>query len=154
MSRQEVKVTLMYLREEEKMRISFEGTSLRELVIDLSKVTGGEARALTAASALECMSSWILHFLRRHEEDLGLFQAVATTNIMSDAEGDRVSKITVKIHLKVLGDENKRERYEKIIRKIVEKGCLMSRSLKKGIVVEYVPIVESVEEGKKHNKKA
>ena len=146
MESKQVKVLLTYLKDENKIKIDFEGTSLQGLTIDLSNITGGEARALIAASATECMSSWILHFLKRHEEDLSEFQAVATVDTVSDEAGNRVGKITVEMRIGIAGDESKRQQYEKIVKRILDKGCLISRSLESGVDVEYIPIIKSSDE--------
>jgi len=142
MSESGVIVSLTYLKNEDRLHIEFGGTSLGELTLDFSKITGGEARALLAAAAAECMGSWLLYFLKRHIEKLGSFKMSASAHTSLTDKGNIVDKVIVELEIEVAGDESDREKYEKTIKRILQKGCLISRSLENGIIVEYIPIIK------------
>ena len=144
MSGKDVTISLTYSKDEGKLHIDLGDTSLKSITIDFSKITGGEARALLAASVAECMGSWLLHFLRRHEENLAEFRIIARTSTSIVEEENVVDKITLEVHVKIAGSESDYGKYEKIIRRIIAKGCLISRSLENGIKVEYVPRIEKL----------
>jgi len=144
MSGRDVLISLEYCKDEGTLHIDLGDTSLKDITIDFSKTTGGEARALLAASVAECMGSWLLHFLKRHEENLAEFKIIARTITSIVGEENVVDKITLEVHVKIAGSESDYEKYEKIIRRIITKGCLISRSLENGIKVEYVPRIEKL----------
>ncbi|MBS7633314.1 OsmC family protein, partial [Candidatus Bathyarchaeota archaeon] len=98
---------------------------------------GSEARQLLAASLVECMCSTLISLLNWARVDLKMFQAEAKVISGKDEEGRLcIDSINVNVNIGIPEDE---ETLRKLKRAeiLFERGCLMSRSLKRGIKVNY-----------------
>jgi len=123
------------------LKIKFNNVTMEDLTIKKSGVPkekmGGEARQLLAASLAECLCSTFIYLLDWARVDLKGFQADAEVITEKDEEGRLcVDNINVNINIRIQKDE---ETVRKVKRAetLLERGCLMSRSLKRGIKVNY-----------------
>jgi organic hydroperoxide reductase OsmC/OhrA len=132
--------------------IHFGSEVLPDIVLAKSKFPqeklGGEARALLAASVAECMVSWLTYLLGRARVKVGFLKASAEAVTGLNEDGQNVVKeVYVKIDLKVDGDGGSYQRFERIRNLLLRQGCLISRSLEKGIRVTFS--IECVRGGEK-----
>jgi len=135
-----VRVELEWLGDED-LRVKFGSRAFDDLTIMKSRVPpeerGGEARELLAASAVECMATMLLYLLKKVRVDLQGLRAAAEVTAGKDEEGNLcVEAVDVAIRVGIPGDDEARSRFERV-RTILQKGCLISRSLERGVHVRY-----------------
>ena len=98
---------------------------------------GAEARKLLAASLAECMCSTLLFMLKWAGVKVENFKAVAEAITAKDEKGRNcVDNINLTIYLHIPKDENMIKKFKRA-ENLFKRGCLMSRSLERGIKVNY-----------------
>ena len=125
--------------ENEDLVISFNDDNMDDIVIrkptSPSPKGGTEARKLLAASLAKCMSSTLFSLLKSNNVEFSNFTVNAET---VTGEGDNgtlhVHSINLTISLNLPHDEVTRRKF-KGIKKIFDRGCLLSRSLKNGVSI-------------------
>jgi len=127
--------------EEGFLKVKFNSENMNDITIKLSQVSsesiGAEARKLLAASLAKCMCSTLLFLLKWARVKFEKFRAVANVSVTKDEKGKLcVGEIKLKIHIKIPKDNETLERFKKV-EKIFKRGCLMSRSIERGIKVSY-----------------
>jgi len=127
--------------ENRDLRIKFDNITMEDLIIKKSGISkekmGGEARQLLAASLVECMCSTLISLLDWARVDLKMFQADAEVISGKDEEGRLcVDSINMKLIIRIPEDEETLRKFKRA-ETLFERGCLMSRSLKKGIKVNF-----------------
>ncbi len=123
------------------LKIRFKSETMPDLTIKRAGVPrekiGAEARNLLAASIAECMGSTLLFLLDWAKIDLRGFEAVATVSTGRDQNGRVcVDTVDLKFDVQMPEDEETRKRFERV-KRLFKRGCLMSRSLPRGIKVNY-----------------
>jgi len=136
----EVKVELELL-ENGDLKIRFNNAAMEDLIVRRSGVQreelGGEARQLLAASLLECLCSTFIHLLDWVRVNPKMFRAEAEVISGKDESGRVcIDSINVKINVAVPEDEETLRRLKRA-EILLERGCLISRSLIRGIKVNY-----------------
>jgi len=136
----EAKVELELLREGD-LKIKFNGKTMEDLIIKRvgvpSEEMGAEARKLLAASLAECMCSTLLFLLKWANVEFKDFRAVAEAVTAKDEKGRLcVDSINLKIHIDIPKDEDSVKKFRRV-ENLFKRGCLMSRSLERGIKVNY-----------------
>jgi len=136
----EVKVELERL-ENGDLKIKFNNENMQDLIIKRAGVPkekiGAEARALLAASLAECLGSTALFLLNWANINLKKFQT--TVNVLTDKDEKGricVDTLNMKINIDIPKDEETTKKLKRV-KRLLERGCLMSRSLKRGIKVNY-----------------
>jgi organic hydroperoxide reductase OsmC/OhrA len=122
--------------------IHFNSEVLQDIFLAKSKFPqeklGGEARALLAASVAECMVSWLAYLLSKSRVKTDFIKASAEAITGLDENKQYIVKeIDVKINVKINGEDSAYQRFENVKNYLLEEGCLMSRSLEKGIKVVF-----------------
>ena len=96
---------------------------------------GGEARSLLTAALMECLSSTVYYLFKYHKVR---FDEIKATGDARTAKGDDgrvyVSDINMTITPQGVSDPESIAALKRI-QKLLDRGCLISRSLKKGIHV-------------------
>lgn len=134
------KVELELLNNED-VKIKFNSESMEDVIIDRSSMPparrGAEARKLLAAALAECMSSTLFFLLQWAQIECKQFNATAEVVTAKD-ENNRlcVDHINLTMYLDIPNDEKSLKSFERT-KTLFKRGCLMSRSLKRGINVEY-----------------
>ncbi|MCD6465946.1 OsmC family protein [Candidatus Bathyarchaeota archaeon] len=136
----EAKVELELIGEED-LKIRFNSKTMDDLIIRRSRVSleemGAEARMLLAAALAECMCSTLLFLLKWANVEFEEFRAVAEAVTAKDEMGRLcVDSINLKIHLDIPKDEDTMKKFKRV-ENLFKRGCLMSRSLERGIKVNY-----------------
>ena len=125
--------------ENEDLVISFNDDNIDDLVIrkpTIPSVEGGsEARKILAASLAKCMSSTLYHLLKFNNIEFRNFKANAEAITEQDTKGTiYVNSIDLTISLSIPPDDATRRKFQRI-KRIFDRGCLLSRSLKKGLKI-------------------
>jgi len=141
MSLEEVKIMLECF-ENNDVLIRFNSEVMPDILIKKSKVSreklGGEARALLAASVTECLISWLTFLLNKARIKVKSLQAITTvTTGLDESEQNVVKEINIKVDVKIDGEDDSYQRFERIKNLLLRQGCLISRSLEKGIKVSF-----------------
>jgi len=136
----ETKIELERL-ENGDLLIKFSSETMRDLTVKKAGVPkeemGGEARQLLAASLAECMCSTFISLLDWTRLKYGKLRALVTTFTEKDEEGRFcVGRIDVNIDVEIPEDEESMKRFRRA-ENLFKRGCLMSRSLERGIKVSY-----------------
>ncbi len=136
----EAKVELEML-EEGGLRIKFGSKTMNDLIIKRSGIPleemGAEARKLLAASLAECMCSTLLFLLKWAGVKIDDFKAIAEAITAKDEMGRNcVNNINLTIQLKIPEDKDTMKKFKRA-ESLFKRGCLMSRSLERGIKVNY-----------------
>jgi organic hydroperoxide reductase OsmC/OhrA len=137
----EAKIELEWLEGEDfKIRFDSEGLKLT-LVVERSRVppekVGGEARMLLAAALAECMASTLFFLLKWAKVEVKRFSATANAVTGKDEAGRlNVDSVDLTLNLDIPKDEETLKKFERV-KTLFKRGCLMSRSLEKGIKVNY-----------------
>lgn len=98
---------------------------------------GGEARRLLAASLAECMCSTFISILEWARVKYRNLNATVTVSTEKDERGSLcVGEIDVNIKVEIPKDEESMKRFRRA-ENLFKRGCLMSRSLERGIKVNY-----------------
>ncbi|MEM2180368.1 MAG: OsmC family protein [Nitrososphaeria archaeon] len=129
------------------IKIHFGSRVLPDLLIAKSKVAqeklGGEARALLAASVAECMVSWLTFLLNKSRIKFNSVKALTEVITgLNEREQNVVKEINLTVDVEV---EDCNQRFEHIKNILTKQGCLLSRSLEKGIKVNF--FIRKVKEG-------
>jgi len=138
--RSEVKIEVEQPRNGD-MLIKFSSETMDNLIVKKAGVPkekmGGEARELLAASLAECMCSTFVSLLEWARLEYGKLHATVTAFTDKDEVGRLcVDRIDVNIDVEVPDDEESRKRFRRV-ENLFKRGCLMSRSLERGIKVNY-----------------
>jgi len=96
----------------------------------------GTSRELIAAVASECMVEWMLMSLKRAKIPIKEFSTVTEAKMGNDEDGRAVvASCDTVVNLKVPDDRLDEARA--ILEHLLEVGCLMSRSVERGIKFSY-----------------
>ena len=122
--------------------IHFGSGVLPDVVLAKSKFPqeklGGEARALLAASVAECMTSWLTYLLNKARVKTSSLKASAeAVTGLDENEQNIIKEVNVKIDAKIEGGSGSYQRFERIRNLLLRQGCLISRSLEKGIKASF-----------------
>ena len=137
-SMEKVGVELEYLGDVD-FKVKFGHGAMDDLVIAASRVpkgqSGGVARKLLAASVTYCMAGWLFTLLQKTRVDVNALKAKTEVTMGKDESGrDFVDKIDMQIQVQISDEDvNAFER----CKSIVNRGCLISRSLIKGVKVTH-----------------
>jgi len=135
---EKVGVELEYL-ENVDFKVKFGHGAMDDLVIAVSRVpegqSGGVARKLLAASITYCMAGWLFTLLQKTRVDVNALKAKTELTMGKDESGrDFVDKIDMQIRVQISDEDvNAFER----CKSIVNRGCLISRSLIEGVEVTH-----------------
>lgn len=133
-----VDVELEYLGDLD-FKVKLAHGAVDDFVIAGSRVSpdqmGGISRKLLAASLTYCMTGWFFTLLKKTRVDFGALRSKAEVTMTKDESGrDFVDQIDLQIQVEVSDEDlNAFER----CKAIVERGCLITRSLKKGVKVTH-----------------
>ena len=136
----ETKIDLEQL-ENGDLLIKFNSETMKDLIVKKADVPkekmGGEARQLLAASLAECMCSTFISILEWARVKYGKLHAIVTVSTGKD-ERNRlcVDQIDVNFKVEIPQDEESAKRFRRA-ENLFKRGCLMSRSLERGIKVSY-----------------
>ncbi len=136
---EKVGVELEYLGDID-FKVRFGHGAMDDLVIAASRVSedqsGGVARKLLAASVSYCMAGWLFTLLQKTRVDVNALKAKAEVTLSKDESGrEFVDKIDMQIQVQISDEDvNAFER----CKSIVDRGCLISRSLIKGVKVTHL----------------
>ncbi len=120
-------------------RLIFDHDALNDIDVKLSKIPedkrAGAARSILAASATYCMSGFLYQMLRARGVDVNGISATSSVKMGKDDKGKSwVEGLNLDI-LVDISDES-RDVLDHCV-KLLEDGCLVTRSLKKGIHVNH-----------------
>jgi len=123
------------------MLIKFNSETMDDLTVRKTGIPrekmGGEARQLLAASLAECMCSTLISLLEWARVRYEKLHATVTVSTEKDERGRLcVGQIDVNIGLEIPKDEESMKRFRRA-EGLFKRGCLMSRSLERGIKVNY-----------------
>jgi organic hydroperoxide reductase OsmC/OhrA len=123
------------------LRINFKSGSMNDLAMDRSRVppdnAGGEARKLLAASVAECMGSTLFFLLKWANVEFKGFRATAEAVTAKDEKGRLcVDGVNLTIDVDISKDEETLRKFERV-KNLFKKGCLISRSLERGVKAKY-----------------
>lgn len=135
----EMKGARLKLIGENDYRLIFDHEALNDIDVELSKIPKekrlGVARALLAASNTYCMAGSINYMLRARGVKTKGISATSVVRMGSDDKGKScVEGLDIKIQV-VIPDES-REVFDHCV-SILKDGCLVTRSLKRGIKVNH-----------------
>ena len=121
--------------------IKFNSETMEDLIVKKAGIPkekmGGEARQLLAASLAECMCSTFISILEWARVKYEKLHAIVTVSTEKD-ERNRlcVDRIDVDLKIEIPEDEESMKRFRRA-ENLFKRGCLMSRSLERGIKVSY-----------------
>lgn len=123
----------------EDLRVRFSGKSVDELTVAKSRVAreerGGEARELLAASVAECMTSTLPFYLEWAQVEFRGLRSTAEVITDKDEKGRYcVSMINLNFDIDTSEGETTLKKIERV-KKMLDRGCFMSRSLEGGVKV-------------------
>jgi len=121
--------------------IKFDSETMDSLIVKKAGVPkekmGGEARQLLAASLAECMCSTFISLLEWARVKYGKLHAIVTVSTEKDEKGRLcVGQVNVNMEVEIPEDEESKKRFRRA-ENLFKRGCLMSRSLERGIKVNY-----------------
>jgi organic hydroperoxide reductase OsmC/OhrA len=128
--------------EGEDFEIRFNSGGLKQtIVVERSQVppekVGGEARMLLAAALAECMASTLFFLLKWAKVAVKRFSATANAVTGKDETGRlNVNSVDLTLNLDIPKDEETLKKFDRV-KTLFKRGCLISRSLEKGIKVNY-----------------
>jgi len=133
---EKVGVELEYLGDLD-FKLKFAHGAIDDLVIAGSRVSPeqmeGVSRKLLAASVVYCTTGWLFTLLKKTRVDVGALRSKAEVTIAKDESGrDFVNEIGLQVQVEV--PDQDLIAFERC-KEIVERGCLITRSLRKGIKV-------------------
>jgi len=136
----EVKIELEQPRDGDLL-IKLNSDSMNDIVVKKTGIPkekmGGEARQLLAASLAECMCSTFVSLLEWARVKYEKLHATVTVSTGKDEKGRLcVSQIDVDMKVEIPEDEETIKRFGRA-ENLFKRGCLMSRSLERGIKVNY-----------------
>ncbi len=135
----EMKGAKLELIGENDYRFIFDHDALNDIDVELSKIPedrrAGVARSLLAASATYCMAGSINYMLRAWGVDVNSISATSIVEMGKDDKGKSfVEGLNLEIHVDI--PDESRDVLDHCI-SILRDGCLVTRSLKKGIHVNH-----------------
>ncbi|MGQ9460897.1 MAG: OsmC family protein [Candidatus Bathyarchaeaceae archaeon] len=116
-------------------KVKFAHGAVDDLVIAGSRVSPeqmeGVSRKLLAASVAYCTTGWLFTLLKKTRVEMGALRSKAEVTMAKDESGrDYINEICLQVQVNIPDEDlNAFER----CRAIVERGCLITRSLRKGI---------------------
>jgi len=121
--------------------IKFNSETMKDLIVRKTDIPrekmGGEARQLLAASLAECMCSTLTSLLEWARVKYRKLHATVTVSTEKDDEGRLcVDRIDVNMEVDIPKDEDSEKRFRRV-ENLFKRGCLMSRSLERGIRINY-----------------
>jgi organic hydroperoxide reductase OsmC/OhrA len=130
------------------LHIKFNSETMGDLVVKKAGVPkekmGGEARQLLAASLAECMLSTFASLLDWARVKYSKLRADVTVSTEKDEKGRLcVGQINVNIEVETPDDEESQKRLKRA-EALFKRGCLMSRSIERGIKVSYAVNTKSL----------
>jgi len=131
---EKIGVELEYLGDLD-FKVKFAHGAVDDLVIAGSRVSPeqmeGVSRKLLAASVAYCTTGWLFTLLKKTRVEVGALRSKAEVTMAKDEFGrDYVDEIGLQVQVEIPDEDlNAFER----CRAIVERGCLITRSLRKGI---------------------
>ena len=133
---EKVGVELEYLGDLD-FKVKFAHGAVDDLVIAGSRVTPeqmeGVSRKLLAASVTFCTTGWLFTLLKKTRVDVGALTSKAEVKMAKDESGrDFVGEIGLRVQVEVPDEDL--IAFERC-KAIVERGCLITRSLGKGVKV-------------------
>ena len=125
--------------------IKFNSETMSDMIIRRAGVSkekiGGEARMLLAASIGECICSALAYALEIVKLEYDRINAAITVNVKEDeANMLYIKNIDVNMRLKAPKDEESIEKFKRakaLLGRMLRRGSLISRSMEKGIKVNY-----------------
>jgi len=135
--------------------IRFNSETMDDIIVRKAGVPrekmGGEARMLLAASLAECMFSTFTFLLGWANVKHRGLRAEATVSTEKDERGQLcVGSVDVKIEVEAPEDEETMKRLRRV-ENLFKRGCLMSRSLERGIKVSYTIDMKGLHSQSAHN---
>ena len=125
--------------------IKFNSETISDMIIRRAGVTrekiGGEARMLLAASIGECICSALTSALEIVKLEYDRINAAVTVNVKEDESNMLyIKSIDVNMRLKAPKDEGSIEKFKRakaLLGRMLRRGSLISRSMEKGIKINY-----------------
>jgi len=125
--------------------IKFNSETMSDMVIRRVGVSreriGGEARMLLAASVGECICSALTSALDIVKLEYDRINAAITVNVKEDeANMLYIKNIDINMRIKAPKDEGSIEKFKRakiLLNRILRRGSLISRSMEKGIKINY-----------------
>ena len=120
-------------------RLIFDHDALNDIDVELSKIPedrrAGVARSFLAASATYCMAGSINYMLRARGVDVN---GISASSSVEMGKNDRGKSFVEGLNLEIQVDipDESRDVLDHCV-KLLEDGCLVTRSLKKGIHVNH-----------------
>ncbi len=135
----EMKGAKLELIRDNDYRFIFDHDALNEIDVELSKIPkdkrAGVARSFLAASATYCMAGSINDMLKARGVDVNGISATSSVIMGKDDKGKSfVEGLNLKIHVDI--PDESRDVLDHCV-SILKDGCLVTRSLKKGIHVDH-----------------
>jgi organic hydroperoxide reductase OsmC/OhrA len=119
------------------LTIRFNNENIKDLVIKKEMKKGGEARQLLAASLAECMCSTLIFLLDWKKIDVKKFHTKAEVVTQKDDQ-DRICVDSINLEIQIdTPKDDQTIRKLKRVKNLFKRGCLISRSLEKGVKVNY-----------------
>lgn len=125
---------------DEDLLFKFNHKALQPIIMQKSVLPleerAGTSRELLAAVASECMVEWMIMSLKQAKIPIEEFTTTTEANMEIDETGRTiVESCDTVVNLKL--SEEKLEEAKIILEHLLEVGCLMSRSLERGIKLRY-----------------
>jgi organic hydroperoxide reductase OsmC/OhrA len=135
----EMKGTKLELTGDYDFRFIFDHDALNDIDVELSKIPEdkreGVARSFLAASAMYCMSGALYYMLRARGVDVNGISATSSVKMGKDDKGKSwVEGLNLDIHADI--PDESRDVLDHCVN-LLKDGCLVTRSLKKGIRVNH-----------------
>lgn len=135
----EMKGTKLELTGDYDFRFIFDHDVLNDIDVELSKIPEdkreGVARSFLAASAMYCMSGALYYMLRARGVDVNGISATSSVKMGKDDKGKSwVEGLNLDIHADI--PDESRDVLDHCV-SLLKDGCLVTRSLKKGIRVNH-----------------
>jgi len=119
--------------------IDFQTDALPVITVDKHKVPkqerGGEARKLLGSSLANCLGTTLYYLLQGHKINFSRLTAKVKVLTKQEANESLVDEIQIAFDLKLDPDNPQISRLSRVQSKL-NRGCLISRSLKKGIKIK------------------
>ncbi len=120
-------------------RLIFDHDALNDIDVELSRIPedkrAGAARSILAASAIYCMSGFLYQMLRARGVDVNGISATSSVQMgKDDKDKNFVEGLNLEIHVDI--PDESRDVYDRCVN-ILKDGCIVTRSLKKGIHVNH-----------------
>jgi len=135
----EMKGAKLELSGDYDFKFIFDHDALNDFDVELSKIPddkrAGVARSLLAASATYCMSGFLCYMLRTRGVDVNGISSTSSVKMGKDDKGKSfVEGLNLEIHVDI--PDESRDVLDHCVN-ILKDGCIVTRSLKKGIHVNH-----------------